>query len=177
MIWRTESRLVDKVILLDHPLRFVSRVIRWYDLIHSSWYSTLDQVTIIMMCIKHHNLINQTVVGSLWIWLCIINPHLIEPGHQCLHHLSWCQSSVKLLFSFSCWLASFTIKLSYSESMVFNNQEAIKHIGSKRTNLDVPNFYDFSPLIYHIGYTKTGLLYTRMTFYHVICSKKTSLGL
>ena len=30
--------------------RFASRVIRWYDLIHSTWYSMPDHVTIIIMC-------------------------------------------------------------------------------------------------------------------------------
>ena len=52
LAWRTVSRLVDEAIPLDHPKRFASRVIRWYDLIHSTWYSTPDQVTItcIIMC-------------------------------------------------------------------------------------------------------------------------------
>ena len=44
------SRLVDEAIPLDHPRRYASRVIRWYDLIHSAWYSTPHQVTIMIMC-------------------------------------------------------------------------------------------------------------------------------
>ena len=36
LIWRTISRLVDEAIPLDHPRIFASRVIRWYDLIHSA---------------------------------------------------------------------------------------------------------------------------------------------
>ena len=50
MIWRTVSGLVDKAISLDLPRGFASQVIRWYDLIHSTWYSAPDQVTIIIMC-------------------------------------------------------------------------------------------------------------------------------
>ena len=50
MIWRTVSRLVDEAIPLDHPRRYASRVIRWYDPIHSTWYCTPDQVTIMIMC-------------------------------------------------------------------------------------------------------------------------------
>ena len=51
LIWRTVSRLMNEAIPLDHPRRYASRVIRWYDLIHSTWYSTPDQVTIMIMCI------------------------------------------------------------------------------------------------------------------------------
>ena len=38
------------MIPLDHPRRIASRVIGWYDLIHSTWYSTPDQVTTMIMC-------------------------------------------------------------------------------------------------------------------------------
>ena len=37
LIWRTVSPLVVEVIPLDHP----SRVIRWYDLIHSIQYDAV----------------------------------------------------------------------------------------------------------------------------------------
>ena len=56
MIWRTVSHLVDEAIPLDHPRRFASWVIRWYGLIHSTWYSTPDQVTIIIMCICYSHI-------------------------------------------------------------------------------------------------------------------------
>ena len=51
MIWHTVSRHMDEAIPLDHPRRFASRVIRWYGLTHSRWYSMPEQVTIIIMCI------------------------------------------------------------------------------------------------------------------------------
>ena len=57
LIWRTVSLLVDEAIPLDHPRRFASWVIRWYDLIHSIWYITPDQVTIIIM--------------SMYVWRCL----------------------------------------------------------------------------------------------------------
>ena len=42
---------MDETIPLDHPLHPASQVIRWYDLIHSSGYSTQDKVTITIMCV------------------------------------------------------------------------------------------------------------------------------
>ena len=59
MIWRTASRLVDEAIPLDRPRRYASWVIRWYDLTHSTWYITPDQVTIMIMCIYYLQLFNQ----------------------------------------------------------------------------------------------------------------------
>ena len=44
---------MDEAIPLDHPRRYASRVIRWYDLIHSTGYSTPDQVTNMIMCMYH----------------------------------------------------------------------------------------------------------------------------
>ena len=46
VIWRTVSRLVDEIIPSDHL---------WYDLINSTWYSTPDHVTIIIICIYSHS--------------------------------------------------------------------------------------------------------------------------
>ena len=34
-------------------MSFASRVIRWYQLIHSTWYRPPDQVTTVIMCIYH----------------------------------------------------------------------------------------------------------------------------
>ena len=53
LIWRTVSRPVDEVIPSDHQGREASRVIRWYDLIHETWYSTPDHVTIIIKCLLY----------------------------------------------------------------------------------------------------------------------------
>ena len=53
LIWRTVSRRVDEVIPSDHPRRVASRVIQWYGLIHETWYSTPDQVTIMIICLLY----------------------------------------------------------------------------------------------------------------------------
>ena len=42
-----------EVISSDHPRGFASRVIRWYDLIHETWYYTPYQVTIIIICVLY----------------------------------------------------------------------------------------------------------------------------
>ena len=48
---------MDEAIPLNHPRRFASWVIQWYDLIHSTRsstrYSTPDQVTIMIICIYY----------------------------------------------------------------------------------------------------------------------------
>ena len=61
VIWRTLSRLVDEIIPSD---RVASWVIRWYDLINSTRYSTPDQVTTIIMCL--HRLISYSLILSMW---------------------------------------------------------------------------------------------------------------
>ena len=53
LIWRTVSCRVDEVIPSNHPRREASRVIQWYGLIHETWYSTPDQVTIIIICLLY----------------------------------------------------------------------------------------------------------------------------
>ena len=53
LIWRTASRRVDEVIPSDHPRREASRVFQLYDLIHETYYSTPDQVTIIIICLLY----------------------------------------------------------------------------------------------------------------------------
>ena len=58
MIWRTVLHLIDEIIPLDHPQRFASQVIRWYDLIQyvkrarSSYYYTCNvYVSIPALCL------------------------------------------------------------------------------------------------------------------------------
>ena len=53
LIWRTVSCRVDEVIPSNHPRREASRVIQWYGLIHSTWYCTPDQVTIMIICLLY----------------------------------------------------------------------------------------------------------------------------
>ena len=53
VIWRSVSCQVDEVIPSDHPRREASRVFRWYDLIHETWYSMPDHVTIIIICLLY----------------------------------------------------------------------------------------------------------------------------
>ena len=57
---------VDEVIPLDHPRREASRVIQWYDLIHETWYSTPDHVTIIIMFLYR-------IIGVKWLTLTCTN--------------------------------------------------------------------------------------------------------
>ena len=53
LIWRIVSRRVDEAIPSDHLRRLASRVIRWYGLIHETWYCTPDQVTIMIICLLY----------------------------------------------------------------------------------------------------------------------------
>ena len=53
LIWRTVSLHVDEVIPSDRPRRVASRVIQWYGLIHETWYSTQNQVTIMIICLLY----------------------------------------------------------------------------------------------------------------------------
>ena len=47
LIWWTVSCRVDELISSDHTI--ASRVIRWYQFIHETWYSTPDRVTTLTM--------------------------------------------------------------------------------------------------------------------------------
>ena len=46
------SHIVDELTSSDHTRCYTSRVILWYELIHSMWYSPPDQVTFLTMCIS-----------------------------------------------------------------------------------------------------------------------------
>ena len=60
----------------------MSRVIRWCELIHSMWYSTPGQVTIIIICMYNNN--------SSW-WICFLAAKLHHHGVR-NQTLSWIKS-------------------------------------------------------------------------------------
>ena len=89
LIWRTVSRLVDEAIPLDHPQRYASRVIRWYDLIHSTWYSTPDQVTIMIMCIDQR---------FLWLFIKKVLVISMLEGKYHFEHYHWLELCRKVMW-------------------------------------------------------------------------------